>query len=104
MRLALSMLFLILGCALMTRRWWLPELDVQFDTLRLNLGTVLALVFGGLNLARWYTVQAFLKTRQTAVRYPLQRNASTAAPVDYNPEFDFSKQVDAGDNQEKRNE
>lgn len=94
MRFMLGILFLILGLAIFTRHWWLPGLDTRLDPLRLNLGAALALVFGGLNLARWYAVRAFLKTRQTPVRYSLQRDPSAKLHVEPNPEFDFTKQPD----------
>jgi hypothetical protein len=57
----------------------------------MNLGGVLALVFSGLNFARWYAALAFRRANQTAVRYPLQPDPSSAPQVIPNPELDFTK-------------
>jgi hypothetical protein len=96
MRLVMGILFLFLAGAIFTRRWLFPEFAAKNDSLRMNLGGVFALVFGGLNLARWYAVQAFQKTSKTAVRYPLQRDPSAAPQVEPIPEFDFTKKSDEG--------
>src|SRR5205823_13827167 len=53
LRLGLGLFFLLMGTALFARRWLMPNLDAQFDPLRLNLGAVFALVFGALNVVRW---------------------------------------------------
>jgi hypothetical protein len=95
MRLYLGLLFLILAGAIFTRRWLFPEFAAQFDPLRMNLGGVFALVFGCANLVRWYVAAQFVKSSQTAVRYPLQRDPSTAPQVEPVPEFDFMKQPEA---------
>ena len=76
MRLVVAILFLVMGTVILARQWLLPGLDERFDPLRLNLGGLLALVLAGVNLARWYTLRSFMKERQTAVRYPLQRDPS----------------------------
>jgi hypothetical protein len=94
MRFVMGILFLLLGSAIFTRHWLFPEFAAKNDPLRMNLGGVFALVFGGLNLARWYTAWAFVKSSQTAVRYPLQRDPSAAPQVEPIPEFDFTKQPD----------
>jgi hypothetical protein len=94
MRFAMGILFLLLGTAIFARGWIFPELDVRYDPLRMKLGGVLALVFGGLNLARWYAAWSFVKSSQVAVRYPLQRDPSAAPQVEPIPEFDFTKQTD----------
>ena len=91
MRLVMGILFLLLGIATLARRWLLPELDVKYNTLRMNLGGILALVFGGLNLARWYAVWSFRRARATPVRTPLQRDPSVVQPEPPNPELDFTK-------------
>jgi hypothetical protein len=92
MRLVLGILFLILGCAIFARHWLFPEFAAGFDSLRMRIGGVFALVFAGVNLARWYAASRFMKTSQTAVRYPLQPDPSAAPQVEPIPEFDFMKQ------------
>ena len=96
MRFAMGILFIILGIATFARTWLFPEFAATRDPLRMNLAGVFALVFGGLNLARWYAARAFRKSSQIAVRYPLQRDPSAAPQVEPLPEFDFTKQPDAG--------
>jgi hypothetical protein len=103
LRLGLGLLFLGLGIAIFTRQWFFPELAARYDTLRMNLGGVFALVFAGLNLARWYAATQFVKSRQIAVHYPLQRDPSASPQVEPVPEFDFFKQKDeAKDEEEKK--
>ena len=92
MRLMMGILFLCLGCAIFCRQWLFPEFAAGYDPLRMSLGGVLALVFGGLNLARWYMAKSFAKLTQTPVHYPLQRDPSAAPQVEPIPEFDFTKQ------------
>jgi hypothetical protein len=92
MRLTMGILFLFLGCVVFARGWLFPEFAARYDSLRMNLGGVFALVFGGLNLARWYAATELMKSSQTAVRYPLQRDPSAAPQVEPIPEFDFTKQ------------
>lgn len=91
MRLVLGLLFLVLGVVILARQWLTPGLFAGYDPLRLNLGGTLALVFGGLNLARWYAAWSFWQTTQTAVRYPLQPDPSAAPQVEPIAEFDFFK-------------
>jgi hypothetical protein len=95
MRLAMGILFLFLAAAIFARGWLFPEFAARYDSLRMNLGGVFALVFGGMNLARWYAATQFIKSSQTAVRYPLQRDPSAVPPVEPIPEFDFTRQPDA---------
>jgi hypothetical protein len=94
MRLAIGILFLLLGIATFTRNWLFPEFAATRDSLRMNLAGVFALVFGGLNLARWYAAWAFRKSSQTPVRYPLQRDPSAEPQVEPIPEFDFTRTSD----------
>ena len=91
MRLVMGILFLGLATVLFTRQWLLPDLNNRFNPLRMNLGAILALIFGCLNLARWYAVWAFKKGARTAVRYPLQPDPSAAPQVLPNPDLDFTK-------------
>lgn len=91
MRLALGVLFLLLAAGIFLRDWFLPNLGVRFDPLRLNLGGVLALVFGCLNLAKWYMWRAHRDEMATPVRTPLQPDPS-AKPEAPNPELDFFAQ------------
>jgi hypothetical protein len=94
MRLGMAFFFLVVGLAIFARQWIMPGLDARFDSLRLNLGASLALVLAGVNLARWYTIRAFTRARQTPVRYPLQRDPSATPQDEPNPEFDFTKRPD----------
>lgn len=91
MRLVLGILFLILATVLFARRWLMPGLDECFDPMRMNLGAVLALVFGGLNLARWYSAWTLRRERATPVRKPLQPDPTLVKPEPPNPEFDFRR-------------
>jgi len=92
MRLAMGVLFLVLGGAIFGRRWLFPGLDARFDPLRMNLGGVLALIFAGLNLARWYAVWSYRRGRATPVHTPLQPDPSLQRPEPPNPDLDFSRQ------------
>jgi len=92
LRLALGILFLVLAGVIFTRDWFAPGLGAGFDPLRMNLGGVLALVFGGLNLARWYTWRSYRRSRATPVRTPLQPDPSVVRPEPPNPELDFTKE------------
>jgi uncharacterized SAM-binding protein YcdF (DUF218 family) len=89
LRLVLGLLFLMLTAAIFTRAWSAPGLDDRFDPLRLNLGGVLALVFGGLNLARWYSAWSYQQARRTPVRTPLQPNPE-ARDEPRNLDLDFT--------------
>src|SRR5262245_32497270 len=91
MRLGLGILFLLLAGVIFTRQWLAPGLDAKFDPLRMNLRGVLALVFGGLNLARWYTWWLYRRAKATPVRTPLQPDPSVVRPEPPNSELDFTK-------------
>jgi hypothetical protein len=91
MRLVLGLLFLLLGVLILARRWVMPDLDAKFNSLRMNLGGVLALVFAGLNLARWYAVWSYRRERATPVRTPLQPDPTTRRQEPPNPDFDFTE-------------
>jgi hypothetical protein len=96
MRLMMGVLFLCLAFAIFCRQWLFPEFAAGYDPLRMSLGGVFALVFGGVNLVRWYTAWSFAKSLQTPVHYPLTRDPSTAPKVEPLPEFDFTKQPEGG--------
>lgn len=96
MRFSLGVLFLILGGVILARRWLMPEAFAGYDPVRLNLGGVLALVFGGLNLARWYAARIVRQSARAPVRIPLQRDPSAAPQDEPNPEFDFFKKPETG--------
>ena len=91
MRLVLGILFLLLAATLFARRWLMPGLDDRFDPLRMNLGAALALVFAGLNLARWYSIRSYRRDKATPVRTPLQPDPSIVRPEPPNPELDFTR-------------
>jgi hypothetical protein len=57
----------------------------------MNLGGVFALVFGCLNLVRWYIAWSARRERATPVRTPLQPDPSVVRPEPPNPELDFSR-------------
>ena len=60
---------------------------------RLNLGGVFAIVFGCLNLVRWYVARAHRRARATPVRTPLQPDPSLVRPEPPNPDLDFTNQT-----------
>ena len=91
MRLGLGILFLVLAAAIFGRRWLLPQLDAKFDPLRLNLGGVFAIVFGCLNLVRWYLAHQHRLARAKPVRTPLQPDPKVVRPEVPNQELDFTK-------------
>ena len=90
MRLALGLFFLLAGTVLLAARFLAPErVGRSFDLLRLTLGALLALVLGGVNLAKWYAGHAAFRQRATPIRRPLQPNPARRADEDPNPDFDF---------------
>jgi hypothetical protein len=91
MRFAMGVLFLLLAGVIFARAWLMPGLDARFNSLRMNLGGVLALVFAGLNFARWYVVWSHRRAQATPVRTPLQPDASLVQPESPNSELDFTK-------------
>lgn len=91
MRLGLGLLFLGFAVVIFTRNWLLPGLGVGFDPLRMNLGGVLAMIFGFLNLARWYVVWSARRVQATPVHTPLQPDPSVVKPEPPNSELDFTK-------------
>ena len=91
MRLMLGIMFLILAGGIFARDLFAPGLGARFDPLRMNLGGVLALVFGCLNLAKWYVAWSNRQILATPVRTPLQRDPSVVQPEPHNPELDFTK-------------
>jgi hypothetical protein len=91
MRLALGIFFLVLATIILTRQWFLPGWGLGFDPLRMNLGGILALVFGCLNLARWYVVWSTRRARATPVQTPFQPDPSLVKPEPPNPDLDFTR-------------
>ena len=91
MRFAMGVLFLLLAGMIFARAWLAPGLDARYDSLRMNLGGVLALIFAGLNFARWYVIWSHRRMRATPVRTPLQHDPSLVRPEPPNPELDFTK-------------
>lgn len=92
MRLTLGLFFLSAGAVLLAARFLAPERVAKaFDLLRLTLGALLALVLGGVNLAKWYAGRMAYEQMTTPVRRPLQPDRSRD-PDDNepNPAFDFS--------------
>lgn len=91
LRLALGLFFLAAGALILLRSVIAPGLNARFDPSRLDLGGVLALVLGGLNLARWYAAWSYRRYRATPVRTPLQPDPSLVRPEPPNPELDFTR-------------
>jgi hypothetical protein len=91
LRLGLGILFLCLAAAIFGRQWVFPELDAKYNTLRLNLGGVFALVFGCLNVVRWYLAWSHRRQLATPVQTPLQPDPSLVPPERPNPDLDFTK-------------
>jgi hypothetical protein len=84
----------MLAGAIFGRDLLLPGFGARFDPLRMNLGGVLALVFGCLNLAKWYVVWSYRRMLATPVRTPLQPDPSVQRPEPPNPELDFTRRDD----------
>jgi len=100
-RLVLGIMFLCLATAIFARDLLAPGLGARFDPLRMNLGGVLAFVFGGLNIAKWYVVWSYRRTLATPVRTPLQPDPSVVRPEAPNPELDFTRRDDPPADQPK---
>jgi len=99
MRLVLGVMFLLLAAVIFTRGWFAPNLGAGFDPLRMNLGGALALVFGCMNLAKWYVTWSYRRQMATPVRLPFQPDPSLVKPEPPNPELDFTRLAD--ENQSK---
>jgi hypothetical protein len=87
-RLCLGIFFLLAGGCLLTRHWIAPTWFQRYDPLRMNLGAAFALVFGLLNVVRWYVVWSRRQQLAVPVRTPLQPDPSLVQPQ-IRPEFDF---------------
>jgi hypothetical protein len=91
MRLLLGLFFLLCGTGLLILRLTAPELAAPVtNPTRLLLGALLALVMGGLNLAKWYAGLMAFEHSATPVRRPLEPNPLSHHEREYNPAFDFS--------------
>ncbi|MCS7022289.1 MAG: hypothetical protein NZ703_04555 [Gemmataceae bacterium] len=90
LRLLVGIFFLGASAFLWARHWLAPEWATRYDPLRLNLGAAFALVFGLLNVARWYMSWSQQRWATTAVRYPLQPDPSLVRPQ-LRPELDFQR-------------
>jgi hypothetical protein len=89
LRLLVGIFFLLASAFLALRSWIAPEWAARYDPLRLNLGAAFALVFGLLNLTRWYLSWSHRRMQAIPVRTPLQPDPSLVRP-EVRPEFDFS--------------
>jgi hypothetical protein len=102
LRLLVGIFFLLASAFLALRSWIAPEWAARYDPLRMNLGAAFALVFGLLNLTRWYLSWSQRRMQAMPVRTPLQPDPSLVRP-ELRPEFDFSlppsqtEPPDAGD-------
>lgn len=92
MRLTLGLFFLCAGTVLLAARFIAPERVAKaFDLLRLTLGALLALVLGGVNLAKWYAGRMAYEQMSAPVRRPLQPDRSRDPDdTEPNPAFDFN--------------
>lgn len=93
MRLVLGLFFLCTGTALLAVRFMDPErVAKSFDLLRLTLGALLALVLGGVNLAKWYAGRLAHDNMTTPVRRPFRPDpAVRTEDTEPNPDFDFTR-------------
>jgi hypothetical protein len=91
LRLMLGLFFLVAGVGLLALRFGMPEAVARFNSTRLLIGALLALVLAGVNLAKWYAGYMWFQQQATPVRRPLQPDPTAGTDPEYNPEFDFSK-------------
>jgi hypothetical protein len=91
LRLIVGVFFLLASVFLALRYWIVPEWASRYDPLRMNLGAAFALVFGLLNLTRWYLSWSQRQRMALPVRYPLQPDPSLVRP-EVRPELDFLTQ------------
>jgi hypothetical protein len=92
MRLALGLFFIIAGIGLVILQFVAPVAAARINSpVRVLIGALLALVLGGLNIAKWYAGWLAYERAATPVRLPLQPDPSASAEPENNPEFDFSK-------------
>ena len=93
MRLVLGLFFAVTACALLGTLALAPDALAGFNQMRLVLGALLALVFAGLNLAKWYAGRLAREQLAAPVRRPLQPDPTNrdAGP---NLAFDFSERAD----------
>ena len=92
MRLVLGCLFLFLAAVIFSRPLFAPDLDKKFNPVRLNLGGVFAVVFGLVNIARWYVAWSYRRSLATPVRTPLQPDPDAPRTGERNPELDFTRE------------
>ncbi len=94
LRLIVGIFFLVACGLLVSRNWLAPQWAARFDPLRLNLGAAFALVFGLLNLTRWYLAWSYRRQMATPVRRPLQPDPSLVPPEPPPQELQFDLQAD----------
>lgn len=93
LRLALGIFFLVAAVFLLGRHWFAPDFAARSNPVQMNIATLFALVFGCVNVTRWYLAWSYRRTRATPVRIPLQRDPSLVPPQPPNPELDFTKET-----------
>ncbi len=95
MRLTLGLFFLFAGTGLLALRLLVPDVTARlFDPTRMMIGAFLALVFAGLNLAKWYAGRLAYEQMTTPVRRPLQPDPTASKESEPNPAFDFSESTE----------
>lgn len=92
LRLMLGLFFLCAGTGLFALMAFAPEVADRLNSrTRLAIGALLALVLGGLNVARWYASWAAYRQAATPVRPPLRPDPDAREEDERNPDFDFGK-------------
>lgn len=91
LRLYLGLFFLFTGAGLLVLRFAVPDAVAKFDPLRVFIGAILALILGGVNLAKWYAEMTAFYQQATPVRKPFQPDPEAMRDEEPNPDFDFSK-------------
>ncbi len=92
LRLTLGLFFLCAGLGLLALMMFAPDVAAKINSrTRLGIGVGLALVLGGVNLAKWYAGWVAYRQMTTPVRLPLQPDPAARGDEEPNPDFDFGK-------------
>ena len=92
MRLAFGLFMVFAGTGLLALRVFAPEIAAKLNDLtRLTFGALLAIVLGGVNLAKWYAGALAYEQATTPVRKPFQPAPTASTDAEPNPALDFTK-------------
>ncbi|AMV28482.1 hypothetical protein VT84_29020 [Gemmata sp. SH-PL17] len=92
MRLTFGLFMTCTGIGLLAFRALAPETAAELNDLtRLTFGALLAIVLGGVNLAKWYAGALAHQQATTPVRRPFQSGVTANQDEGPNPAFDFTK-------------